>query len=287
MREIFFKEHITSTEKDIIDELHYYDSDFHIFMIKDCIEYVFNILTNHEISLMEYHYVALKLMHIYTSLGYIIYASDVSDTRYAKYITGETGYERMLLNKEKNLLDDSFYSFDRFDSLISASNRLPDTKVAGIIKKKAKITKVSADILPVGYSISTSTAYEYNLYDPVAGWIPRFEPLFSMPAKENDIIIGYDIDVQGILGKKFKLRKPIEIVADKRTVSKGMSCVTHKKEDLLLIAKRLGISIDVSKIKLACGDIKKELMKREIESRRSADGIKWFYFSLEYNPIKH
>ena len=33
--------------------------------------------------------------------------------------------------------------------------------------------------------------------------------------------------------------------------------------------------------------VKKELIRREIESRQNGLNIKWFYFSFEYNPVKH
>lgn len=293
IREKFLNESINLNEMELIDSMNDYDESFHIHMIKYCIAYIFNVLTNFDIPLMEYHLIIVRVLHAYTMLGYILYASDVEPKRslYKPYVTNEqieNCYDNMLISRSRGLESQEFFSFKRFNEIVGESKRIPDSKIHDLIIKKAKINKVPADMLPVAYSISTTSKYEYSYYDPKNNlWVIEYEPLYDIISEENEFIIGYDIDISGVLGKVFKLRKPITTVSDKRLLSKGMNCGTHKKEQIKEIASMLNITVDLTKIKYACQDIKKELLRRETESRRNKDNIKWFYFSFENNPIRH
>mgnify|MGYP006317252759 CR=1 FL=1 len=172
--------------------------------------------------------------------------------------------------------------------------------------KKSKITtKVLATMLPVGHfltvSDNTNLGFKsvpklYNPIDDTWNMSPEFTQKSSTPVKENNIIIGYYEKNPTGIDIKFKLRSPIQNIvkhADTRMTERGASCANRPKEELLQIAKKLGIKLENDTIGHICTSIKLDLMNREMQERRKhqhlkkkgassqPQQIKWFYLHFE------
>jgi hypothetical protein len=131
-----------------------------------------------------------------------------------------------------------------------------------------------------------------KLYNPNDTWSmsPEFVAKQRVGAVvENDIVIGYyEKNPMGI-DIKFKLRPPSQQIvkhADSRMLERGAACRTRHKDDLLAIAKSLGISQVDPTVSGICDAIKLELMEREMKERRLAQHgakkqTKWFYLHFE------
>jgi len=314
MRYVYLENNSNATMYNIISSLNEYSLEFHIYMIQYCVRYLFNILTNVSMNLIENHYSLMKLYYVYTSFGYILFASDIINTEFynlfREYITDDISildkdqieiaqipdtYDRLLRTYSKNLVDKTNISFENINKVISSSSRQPMSSIHDIQFAKGDIHQVPAYILPVGYSICTKIRYEYSIYNikneeaSLDPWMFKYEPLFSVPyRKENNLIIGYDIDNDRRLERQFKLRTPIgDNYTDKRLLNKGMACSSYKKDRLEAISKQLKISITSEKNADLCENIRKELIRREIESRKKESGEKWYYVSFEHNPLRH
>jgi len=298
LRILFLTEHIQSSPARILDSLHLYAADFHVYMLKYCIRYIFNVLTNPDINLTEFHNSILNVAHVYESLGYIIYASDLPKKylpSYESYIAlkgkhhDDSGFYRHMLESRLLAYTEKSIALDQIKAVIAESHRIPQSALDDLKFGKTPIIRpVHPSILPVGFSLATTSSYEFQLYVP-DDWTRVYEPLYNMPADENDIIIGYEIDSPTI-GRTFKLRKSVKNVpSNKRLVNRGMACTSFHKDQARAIAKQLGIKDPGARIKDICSLIRKELINRELKSRSgtSKSPKKWFYFSYEYNPLRH
>lgn len=300
----FFREHLRSSPAMIINNLRGFTVDFYVYLIKYCVRYMFNVLIYPKTILTEYHTAVMNVLYIFEELGYIIYASELPEKyfdMYSKFISDKESSDTHDFNSRayNHMLESKFLNYTkqtitltRINEFIINSNRMPRSNVSDIIiTHEDEITPVPAYILPVGMSLATTYSYEFKLYNPSDdSWIDKNEPLFNItPVIENDIIVGYETD-SAALGKQFKVRKNIShITSNKRLINKGMVCTSFRKKQAQQIAKELGMDPKTlpNKIKEICSLIRIELIKREINSRKKGDNIKWFYFSYEYNPLRH
>lgn len=194
----------------------------------------------------------------------------------------------------------------------SQMSNLGITRELSKTKKRKITTKVLATMLPVGHflTVSDNTTFGFKsvpkLYNPIDDtWnmSPEFTQKSSTPVKENNIIIGYYEKNPTGIDIKFKLRSPIQNIvkhADTRMTERGASCANRPKEELLQIAKKLGIKLENDTIGHICTSIKLDLMNREMQERRrflhakktlqgknekqnekQPQQIKWFYLHFE------
>jgi hypothetical protein len=185
----------------------------------------------------------------------------------------------------------------------SQMSNLGITRELSKAKKRTAITKVLATMLPVGHflTVSDNTNFGfksvpklYNPLDDTWNMSPEFTQKSSVPVKENNIVIGYYEKNPVGIDIKFKLRNPIQNIvkhSDSRMIERGASCANRPKEELLQIAKKLGIKLENDTIGHICTSIKLDLMNREMTERRKVQHlkrknqdyqqIKWFYLHFE------
>lgn len=196
---------------------------------------------------------------------------------------------------------------------------LDDIQINHQLKKSKKISRVFSNMLPVGHLLSNSMESNFiaipKLYlpeldpevfsklDKTYPWIKAYEFIQKFDnntVRENDLIIGYYEKNPVGIDVKFKLRQPIQKIEkfeDSRMIERGSACTTKKKEELIEIAKLLGIKDlnDENSIRIICNNIKLELMYREMKERRkwkhlsekqkiNNKRIKWFYLHFEAMP---
>ncbi len=142
------------------------------------------------------------------------------------------------------------------------------------------------DKIPIGYM----TNYAVRLYDDNK-WIEVSKVALNRQIiyRENPIIIGYFDTNEDQM--RFKLRKPAspKVSKDTRLIEHGIVCETKNREDLLFIARQLGlfehvpnllkthVIIDKSKVKNICGSIRDRLIELEIHERTRDTMAKYLY----------
>jgi len=152
------------------------------------------------------------------------------------------------------------------------------------------VVKVSKDAVKAGLNPRTPVGFltlkSVRLYDS-PNWIETSKSSMNKRTHfvEMDPIIGY-FD-QGDGDMRFKLRKPVqqlkmETPKDTRMIERGMVCSTKSKNDLLDVAKKLGLetkkmSREDFRIKTLCDIIKSRLLELEMKHRQRNSKYKVFY----------
>lgn len=193
--------------------------------------------------------------------------------------------------------------FDRFRIIVyldevlryrDTAKKFTSGNVISVSKGGDEASKKIAAVIPTSTPIGFLTQKSVRLYDS-PNWIEVSKSSMNKRTHftENDIIVGY-FD-QGVDGKmKFKLRKPVqqlrkEMGKDTRMIERGIVCSTKSKDDLIDIAKRLGIDTKKMqradfRIKTLCDIIKNKLLEMEMKHRQRDDKYKVFYLWNEQQP---
>ena len=156
---------------------------------------------------------------------------------------------------------------------------------AGRKKKNKFITKVSANLLPIGHYISKFP----RLYIPDKGWDENPTYLQNeQEYKENNLIIGFDERSNTGVHIRFKIRNPIHNIKkfkDSRQTEKGTVCKSKSKEYLKSVAKKLDAVLpDKVNVEDLCAVIRSKLIRLELKERIKKSNIKYFYFFYEQRP---
>ena len=274
------------------DTLRDYNLRFHKQFIEDIIKYFFLLLTDTKAQISEYHEFYAKMLYFYDKNNLVLFADHLTGPfhkLFEKYIepaVASSGVElqNRFLMSSIGKTDDSYRKFplERFDAFVEA-------------QKKRKTKKAPANMLPVGHFLSRNPA-GFRIFLNLE-WQDSTEPIgIDLDnAVENDIIIGYFERSTSDVSIKFKLRPPVQKMRqydDARRQVRGSVCDTHKKDELQEIADKLDLKLTAKSIKDICGQIKSELMKRELASRRryqrlseadrnTTKRVIWFYMHFE------
>ena len=271
------------------DTLRDYNLRFHKQFIEDIVKYFFLLLTDVNAQLSEYHEFYAKMLYFYDKNNLVLFADQLTGPLhklFEKYIgsTKATEMRNRFLMTSIGKTDESYRKFplSRFDAFVAA-------------QKKRKAKKAPTNMLPVGHFLSRNPAgFRIFLNEE---WQDATEPIGMdlENAVENDTIIGYFERSTSDVSIKFKLRPPVQRMkqfTDARRQIRGSVCDTHKKDELQAIADKLDIKLTAESIKDICEQIKEELMKRELASRRryqrlseadraTTKRVIWFYMHFE------
>lgn len=223
-----------------------------------------------------------------------------------KFLREDHGYNSFLMSSiaKTESHDVEQFNIDRLNKFLGkqhSPSKYRHPRLEGmelnIPKQKQKITKVFGHLLPVGHFLTSNAESSAiasvaipKLYQPDTNdWKSSdvFIEREQVPSTENDLLIGYYEKNPSGIDVKFKLRLPahkIEQHKDSRLIERGSSCHTRKKEDLVGIAKMLGLTHDSESIKDYCQAIKLELMRREMRERQKSKPekrLRWFYLHFE------
>lgn len=286
-----------------------YNSVFYIHFIEDVIQYVFNIWTNPDAVINEYHDFNFRMLYFYSSLELVIYSNTVEDIKsvqsvYDKYVSYPTatsvqGKPNISKKAILALLQTSVDRHISVDGCVDAP-QLDEQKIVNLItesrehvenhnksKLNTNISVVDSSILPVGHLLGDVA----RVFLPETGWtdLPEYtHRIKTSEYVENDIIIGYYEKSGTGLKVNFKIRSPVQQIKkhkDTRLIERGSVCASKKKQELLVISKKLGIRQACVGIKSICTLIKIKLIENEIRERRKGTNVKWFYHLIEEQPI--
>jgi hypothetical protein len=296
-----------------------YGTTFHIKFIEECIEYVFNIWTSPTVEKSSMHEFYFKMLYYYDLLSLIIWAHTCKNrifkeyTKYAIQVNAKDIKLKALSKYEKrkdelddispddnsdlassgviNLLKSTYNKTsnawipeefrENYEKTINKSIDLFDGK-----KKKIKsITKVKADLLPIGHYISKFP----KLYTPERGWDE--DPTYTQNEqlyKENNLLVGFDDRSVTGVHIRFKIRNPIHNIKkskDQRQIEKGTVCKSKSKEFLIEAAKKIDIILpEKVNVEEVCSLIRSKLIRLELKERIKKSNIKYFYFHYEHRP---
>jgi len=255
MKDKFYKKFHSVSFLEIPRSSEIYGVEFHMKLIEECIEYVFKISTR-EIVKSEYHEFYFKMLHYYKHLDLVIYA-DMLNSDLLKI------YDKYLTSKLKST---SGSKSDDVENIIK-SNISSSVSSFDMSEINQKLTqKVTADRLPVGHMLHVR---EPKMLTEQGWYHEKNFVRENAPFVENDIIIGYYEVSENSINFKFKLRKPVQKISekrDKREQERGVSCESKKKEELISIAKQLGVVTTGTNVDL-CENIKKYLLYAELKDR--------------------
>lgn len=248
----------------------------------------------------------------------------VHETKKEKKVLKENHkYNPFLMSSIVKSSSERTFNIDRLNEFLGRKStskknpRLEDMVLKVEKPKQGKIQKVFSNMLPIGHFLSSTveqigTVAVPKIYIPeqdqkgLNPWV-RSNEFVQQHAPvsqevENDIIVGYYEKTSGGIDVKFKLRPPAQKIVkheDSRMIERGSACNTRKKEDLYAIATQLGLTKGKeatiksdSSIKDICGEIKLELMEREMQERRKfkhltpeqrakTKRVRWFYLHFE------
>lgn len=286
-----------------------YGSIFHVKFLEECVRYVFGVWTNPEQEIDEdWHEFYFKLLYYYDLLSLVMWAYTCKPRVFAQY----TKYALPVQSKDIKLL--ALAEYDARNTVESETNTshgiinllkrsINRTSNAWIPrefregyertlaksytqfrgrKKKPKLGKISARVLPVGHFIGKFP----RIYHPERGWVedPTYKQLDGSYT-ENDIIVGFDEQSPTGVHTRFKLRKPVQRIkrhSDNRLIERGTVCKSKSKADLRKIADQIGAIIpDKINVEGLCGIIRSKLIRLELKERIKGSKIKWFYFFYE------
>jgi hypothetical protein len=293
-RSLIINEIAFSSELEIYELINRFNIDFHIRLMREVIVYFFNTLIYTNIDLVEYHMSYVTLLAFYKVTGYIVFASDILDkyVMYKKYVEEvlEDPYiivlRRMIDSLEEGIFGAKLNVVDSY-----TEKRAPKTGIKELsFEHNKNPIRVRADHLPVGYNLCQTGSYQYCLYDPKSNlWIEKFEPIFvDNTTTENNIVIGYHAD--NGFDRNFKIRMPIQgEIRDKRKIIKGRVCTTFDKNELKKIYDTITKKdTPLNTTKDLCKELLLTLVRLELKERKKkVHRTKWYYFSFEYNPLKH
>jgi hypothetical protein len=321
-KKVFYKKYIDINIENMQSVVCEYGTKFHIKLLEECIEYVFNVWTNPNIEQSFYHEFYFKMLYYYDLMSLVIFAyttkAKIFD-RYKKYAIPVKSKEIKLKilekydKKKENIKDfeideNSDLATSGIINLLRSSlgkssnvwipndfrehyNNIVESSLTLFINKKKKnknINKVSSEILPIGHYIGKFPKF----YNPDAGgWQEESTYRQSDTAYvENNIIIGYDSRSETGVYIRFKLRNPIHNIKkykDIRMIERGVVGMSKSKEDLMKIADKLDIDISNNALsrELLCDLIRNKLIRLELKERIKQSKIKYFYFHWEEQNI--
>lgn len=320
---------------DIPIGLNYFDLEFHERLMQESVMYLFNTLTLSNAARSENHEFYIRMLNFYEKMELIVFADMINESDnpelnrfvdiYKKYVNydeklseaqNEEGKElgRFLMTSIARTQNGSTFNVNRLNMYI-------DAKVVGALAKapkdKIRVFRPAAYMVPVGYFSATrmdatgtmptnsppNIRLFVNFWNPISGkweqshnYIPNYLDGDKYTEVENDIIIGYQERLPGMLNYKFKVRKPIGSIQkqrDLRKLPRGNICNSFTKDVLMGIVSSLGLKVGAH-IKDQCNAIRIELLRREIAEKRRlhrahAEGkpykkVRWFYQYFESMP---
>lgn len=318
-KRIFFRKYADIAIENMENVVCEYGTTFHIKFIEECIEYVFNAWTSPTVLKSEYHEFYFKMLYYYDLLSLVMWAHTTKQRifkDYAKYAIPVRAKDIKLkiLNRYENRPDEiadisppdnsdlatsgvinllkSTYNRtsnawipaefrEQFDTTINKSLEL----YAGKKKKSKSVSKVMADLLPIGHYISKFP----RLYHPEREWSE--DPTYlqnEQEFKENNLIIGFDERSVTGVHIRFKIRNPIHNIKkhkDSRLIEHGTVCKSKSKEYLQGIARKLDVMLpEKFNVEELCSLIRSKLVRLELLERIRKSNIKFFYSSYENRP---
>jgi superfamily II DNA or RNA helicase len=282
-----------------------FGTKFHILLLEDIIEYMFNVWTNKNQTKDENHTFYLKMLYFYDVHNLVIFAHMIDNNlkpKYSKYITSESANTGNAAKNTGNAAKNTGNAANTGDiNLLTIALTRSDKEwtSTGMIKefhdhihesetlfnniyKKKVVPKVRADLLPVGHYLDKTI----RMYDPVDKWYNYISKI-TKDIPENDIIIGYDKKTRTGMSSRFKLRNPIHKLkqeSDIRMLERGFVCSSKSKNELRSIAKKLGIELDNTTLSTddLCYIIRNRLIYLELKERKKGKNqIRYFYTVLD------
>jgi len=274
-----------------------YDNDFHLTMIEEIIEYLFNLYTNPEYAVNINHDLYLNLLYFYNKFNLIIFANKLDKELseiYEKYIISTknvtfTVSDDININHNYNMLvssleDELNYTpklqFTYYKKAIAETDNYLKNR-----SDKKKIIKIFDYLLPVGHIFTK----ELRFYNPKKFWFNKLKySNTNIKFVDNPSIIGYleKVNIGFDIVFKIKTDNTTKKLSDKRQIQTGLNCLNIDKPELIEICKKLKINKDkLSQIKNRknniCDLIKFELIRLELEERKKKSNIRFFYFYWE------
>jgi hypothetical protein len=318
-KKIFYRKYSDISIENMENVVCEYGTTFHIKFAEECIEYVFKAWTDPVLERNEMHEFYFKMLYYYDLMSLIMWAY-TSKPRvfkdYVKYAIPIRAKDIKLkalarYEKRREELDDispddtsDLATSGVINLLKSTFNRTSNTWIPaefrqqydetvnksislfeGRRKRSKTITKVSADLLPIGHYISKFP----KLYIPDKGWDENPTYLQNeQEFKENNLLVGFDERSNTGVHIRFKIRNPIHNIKkykDSRQTEKGTVCKSKSKEYLREAAKKLDITIpDKVNVEDLCVAIRSKLIRLELKERIKKSNVKYFYFFYEQRP---
>lgn len=297
IKKYFIQKYSNVDITDMFNIISEYDNDFHLAMIEEIIDYLFNLYTNPEYSVNINHDLYLNLLYFYNKFNIIIFANKLDKELseiYEQYIISTKNVTFTVSDD-----DDINYNYNMLvSSLEDELNFIP--KIQFTYYKKAiaetdnylknrsdnkKIIKIFDYLLPVGHIFTK----ELRFYNPKKFWFNKLKYLNSnIKFVDNPDIIGYleKVNIGFDIVFKIKTDNTTKKLSDKRQIQTGLNCLNIDKPELYEICKKLKIDKEkISQIKNRknniCDLIKFELIRLELEERKKKSNIKYFYFYWE------
>jgi len=316
-KKIFYNKYLSIEIENMENIVCEYGSNFHIKFLEECIEYVFNVWTNPKKNKHEMHDFYFKMLYYYDLLSLVIWAHTVKPkffNLYSKYCIPVKSKDikiKTLEKYEKRRAGEKIEALDADDNdelstsgvinllktnMLKSSNvwipqefrieyekTIEESLKLYTDKKKTKVVKIKANLLPVGHFIDKFP----KLYIPDSE-VFQEEPTYvklDQDYIENDFIIGYDERSATGVHIRFKLRAPkqsIKKYKDARLIEKGVVCKSKSKDNLYEIMDKLEINyppkLNVEEI---CSLIRTKLIRLELKERIKKSKLKYFYFHYE------
>jgi superfamily II DNA or RNA helicase len=318
-KKIFYRKYVDISVENMESVICEYGTVFHIKFIEECIEYVFKVWTDPLILKDPMHDFYFKMLYYYDLMSLIMWAHTAKNSIFKDYINYAIPVKakniklKTLIKYEnrKEELDDispddtsDLATSGVINLLKSTFNRTSNMWIPqefrqefnntinkslslfeGRKKRIKQITKIDANLLPIGHFISKFP----RIYHPVKLWDEN--PTYmqnEIEYKENDILIGFDERSSTGVHIRFKIRNPIHNIKkykDNRQTEKGTVCKSKSKTFLKTVAKKLGAIIpDKINVDDLCVIIKSKLVRLELKERIKKSNIKYFYFFYETRP---
>lgn len=295
IKDQFIKKYQNLKVPELTDTIEAYDERFHIKFLEDIISYLFRLLTNPGSTVSEYHEFYIKMLYFYDKLNLVLFADQlisnpILNEIFKKYIKEPTKIpdknQFLMTSLSKSSAKYSKFKLDNLNKFIEEIHK----------KRDKKIVKAPSNMLPVGHFLSSGkTGLRLFIED---NWEDSPENIDMKPinARENDLIVGYLEKNPNSLYVNFKLRPPVHKIVQKtdaRKTVRGSACMNRKKEELVVIAKKLKLVMNINESSQdICEKIKVELMRRELNERRKymrlsenerreTKRIIWFYMHYE------
>ena len=287
-----------------------YGINFHLRLIEDCIQYIFDSWTDWSMDKSEFHNFYFKMLYYYDILGLIIFADtaksyiydiyshyileqsldkseykEVNELKQSQKLIQDRDNRNLLNSLARNIQKSTCDWCPQITKELYNKNLSKSLHIFSLLKKtKKNIVRVQADLLPIGHFISDNPRF----YHPDRGFFESPEYIHMIEEwKENSIIIGYNVKSKTGIHVRFKLRKPIHKLTkyeDSRKTETGTICSTKSKPFLINLSKQLNIkTTDKLSVAELCNNIKARLMKLELIERAKGSRVKYFYSHFEKN----
>lgn len=289
IKEHFIEKYENKSIESMLDAIAEYDYDFHLHLIEDTIEYLFNLYTNKNSKESSDHDFYIKMLYFYNRFSIILFANRVDkdlNEIYKKYVipTKNVSFVSSSDPDEKhnynynNLINSLEDDYDNKRTTHAKAVKLIDEFLE---KKKNKIHDY---LLPVGHVFGNKLKF----LNPNGEWFikERFNRI-NGKYKDNEYIIGYLEKSKIGFDIIFKLKMnntSKKNVKDRRQIQTGLQCNNMDKEILRGVCKKMGIILGTkeNKKKIMCDLIKSELIKLELEERRKDSRLRYFYYYWEF-----